>query len=76
MRFQDTSIQYFFRVLTSVLGEIVRLEEELKDTIQEAGKRVNMEVTKVKNLYKDKLREANVEIEFLRTVSNRYKLKL
>ncbi|XP_060871625.1 putative leucine-rich repeat-containing protein DDB_G0290503 [Metopolophium dirhodum] len=47
--------------------KIVKLENELTNLIQEAGTKVNLEVEKVKTLYKDKLREANVEIEFLRT---------
>lgn len=37
--------------------------------IPEAGAKVNLEVEKVKTMYKDKLRKANVDIEFLRTVS-------
>ncbi|XP_029342112.1 putative leucine-rich repeat-containing protein DDB_G0290503 [Acyrthosiphon pisum] len=47
--------------------KIVKLENELTNLIQEAGTKVNLEVEKVKTMYKDKLREANVEIEFLRT---------
>ncbi|XP_060841839.1 putative leucine-rich repeat-containing protein DDB_G0290503 isoform X1 [Rhopalosiphum padi] len=47
--------------------KIVKLENELTNLIQEAGTKVNLEVEKVKTCYKDKLREANVEIEFLRT---------
>ncbi|XP_025202870.1 putative leucine-rich repeat-containing protein DDB_G0290503 [Melanaphis sacchari] len=43
------------------------LENELSNVIQEAGKKVSSAVEKVKTMYKDKLREANVEIEFLRT---------
>jgi len=53
-----------------ILDEIVRLENELRNLIQESGTKVNLEVEKVKTMYKDKLREANVEIEFLRTVCN------
>lgn len=48
--------------------EITRLENELKSLIHEAGVKVNLEVEKVKTMYKDKLREANIEIESLRTV--------
>lgn len=58
----------FFRILY-FLEEIVRLENELQNLIVETGKRVHLEINKVKTLYKDKLRESNVEIEFLRTVS-------
>ncbi|XP_060842330.1 putative leucine-rich repeat-containing protein DDB_G0290503 isoform X5 [Rhopalosiphum padi] len=47
--------------------KIVKLENEITNLIQEAGTKVNLEVEKVKTCYKDKLREANVEIEFLRT---------
>ncbi|XP_022178218.1 myosin-1-like isoform X2 [Myzus persicae] len=47
--------------------KIVKLENELTNLIQEAGTKVSLEVEKVKAMYKDKLREANVEIEFLRT---------
>ncbi|XP_026809526.1 tropomyosin-like [Rhopalosiphum maidis] len=47
--------------------KIVKLENELTNLIQEAGTKVNLEVEKVKTCYKDKLREANVETEFLRT---------
>ncbi|KAF0759020.1 protein BCAP-like isoform X1 [Aphis craccivora] len=46
---------------------IAKLENELTSLIQEAGTKVNLEVDKVKTMYKAKLREANVEIEFLRT---------
>lgn len=46
---------------------IGKLENELVSLIQEAGTKVNLEVDKVKTMYKAKLREANVEIEFLRT---------
>ncbi|XP_050053837.1 uncharacterized protein LOC114129145 isoform X3 [Aphis gossypii] len=46
---------------------IAKLENELANLIQQAGTKVNLEVDKVKTMYKAKLREANVEIEFLRT---------
>lgn len=46
----------------------MRLENELKKLILEAGKKVNLEIEQVKKMYKEKLRESNVEIEFLRTV--------
>ncbi|VVC35378.1 Hypothetical protein CINCED_3A004784 [Cinara cedri] len=49
--------------------EIEKLKNELKTLIQEAGKKVNLEVEKVKTMYKDKLHQTSVEIEFLRTES-------
>lgn len=52
-----------------IAEEIVKLENELKIIIPEAGAKVNLEVEKVKTMYKDKLRKANVDIEYLRTVS-------
>uniref|UniRef100_A0A2S2NL07 Uncharacterized protein n=1 Tax=Schizaphis graminum TaxID=13262 RepID=A0A2S2NL07_SCHGA len=48
--------------------KIFKLENELTNLIQEAGTKVNLEMEKVETCYKDKLREANVEIECLRTV--------
>jgi len=54
-----------------IVEEIVRLENELKNLIQEAGAKVNSEVNEVKTMYKDKLRDANVQIEVLIEVKNR-----
>lgn len=50
------------------LEEITRLENELKNLVQESGTKVSLEVEKIKTMYKDRLREANVEIESLQTV--------
>lgn len=47
--------------------EITRLGNELKNVIQEAGTKVHLEVKNVKSMYKDKLREADIAIESLRT---------
>ncbi|XP_025413374.1 sporulation-specific protein 15-like isoform X2 [Sipha flava] len=47
--------------------QISKLENELKNLIQEAGKKVKLEIENVKIIYKNKLREANAEIEILRT---------
>lgn len=54
--------------ITLILEKIVNLEKELTNLIQESGTKISLEAEKVKTMYKDKLREANVEIEFLRTV--------
>lgn len=59
-----------------ILEEIKTLKNELKTLIQEAGKKVNLEVEKVKTMYKDKLHQTNMEIEFLRTVRIRIILLL
>lgn len=40
----------------------------LKNLMQESGKKVNLEVEKIKTMYKNKLREANDKIESLRMV--------
>lgn len=70
---------YFIKSISnhySISEKNVKLENELTNLIQEAGTKVNLEVDKVKTMYKAKLREANVEIEFLRTVCiiNAYKI--
>lgn len=46
----------------------MRLENELKKIILEAGKKVNLEIEQVKTMYKDKLYKTNAEIEVLRKV--------
>jgi hypothetical protein len=67
-------LKYYFYVLTNnflrtyILEQISKLENELKNLIQEAGKKVKLEIENVKIIYKNKLREANAEIEILRTV--------
>lgn len=40
----------------------------LKNLTRESVEKVNFEVEKIKTIFKTKLREANVKIEFLRTV--------
>lgn len=41
--------------------------------MQESGKKVNLEVEKIKTMYKNKLREANDKVESLRMVGIRIK---
>lgn len=65
---------YYFYISTNNiphvynLEQISRLENKLKNLIQETEKKVRLEVENVKTTYKNKLREANVEIEALRSV--------
>lgn len=67
-------LKYYLRILTNNLfrtyisEQISKLENDLKNLIQEAGKKVKFEVENVRTMYKNKLREANTEIEVLRAV--------
>lgn len=48
--------------------ELSQLETTLKNLMDESGKKINLEVEKIKTMYKNKLREANNNIESLRIV--------
>lgn len=61
---------------TCISEELTRLETTLKNLMHESGKKVNLEVEKIKAIYKNKLREANDKIESLRMVRIRITGKL